>query len=1089
MDLWFQILAFVRVGLWLFLNPELLVRQRGTFKKIKKWIIVNTFMHERNLKQIIHHYLFSDSLSINARILNMNLTIGLGACVAATIIRIIAGQGPAIILIMLGITILVGVLLALVNVYKIYRAGIWLFILLLCNVLFPAAFFLLGARDGGMSAYFVLSITAIFLLTRGPEFFILLSTHIAWVLVCYYISFRFPRLVLPAPSSRTFEQIQAFVVTGIFIGLVYKFQGILYRQEKKKADTTMEKMLEADERFRIMLDATPLGCIVWDMNFDIIDCNNETLRLFGFTAKTGLLEKFNILSPEYQEDGIRSIDKQKAIFARVINYGRQTEKWSYQKLDGSPIPAEITVERVIRKNGDYILLYIRDLREYQKMMREIGRQGSLLHTVNNIASILLKTDPKNFETDLWECLGLTARAGNVDKIYIWKNKISGGEIRSEFLYEWSEGSSLELSREIHIEEIGDNIPGWHDKLIKGEPFQGLTKTFPEHLRNITASQGSISVLRIPVFLQDVFWGFLGFDDCRYERKFPEDQIAILTSASLIIASAQQRNEMISNLIGVREKALSSTRAKSEFLANMSHEMRTPMNAIIGMTQIAKGAPDPGKKDYCLSKIEDASNHLLGVINDILDMSKIEANRLELSKTEFNFEKILYRAVTVVNFRVEEKKQHFTVHLGEDIPRTFIGDDQRLTQVITNLLSNAVKFTPEEGSISLNSSIVGRDQDEQGTKFCTLQIDVSDSGIGISPEQQDRLFRSFEQADSNTSRKFGGTGLGLAISRRIIEMMNGTIRVTSQPGCGAVFSFTVKLEQGRETPSQPRVNWDNIRALVVDDDPPVLEYFSELARRFELSCDTACGGQEAVTLIEKTGGYDIYFVDWKMPGMDGNALTRYIKQRAGQNGRHSIVVMISSFEWTTIEDEAKKAGVDRFLPKPLFPSAIADIINECLGIAAAAEAEQPEAVQTYPGRCILLAEDVEINREIVQTLLEPMGLAIDCAENGREAVDKFCAAPEKYDVIFMDVQMPEMDGYEATRRIRAFEENREKFTGFDEGKTQRNTGQRRSPIPIIAMTANVFKEDVEKCLAAGMNSHMGKPLDMEEVIKQLGEYFS
>jgi PAS domain S-box-containing protein len=1044
-------------------------------------------MDGRNLKQIIHHYLFSDSLSINARILNMNLTLGLGACIAATIIRIIARQGPATILITLGITVLVGVLLVLVNVYKIYRTGIRLFILLLCDVFFPAAFFLFGAMDGGMPVYFVLSITVIFLLTGGLEFFILLSIHIAWVLVCYYLSFRFPHLILPVSSSKAFEQIHAFVVTGIFIGLVYKFQGILYLREKKKADDTLEKLLDADDRFRIMLDTTPLGCTVWDMNFDIIDCNNETLRLFGFTAKAGLLEKFNILSPEYQEDGMRSTDKQKTIFTRVINHGRQTEKWSYQKLDGSPIPAEIIVERVIRKSGDYILLYIRDLREYQEMMRKIGRQGSLLHTVNNVASILLKTDPKNFEIDLWECMGLMAHAGNVDKIYIWKNKISNGEIRSEFLYEWAEGSSLERSREMHIEEIGDNIPGWHDKLIKGEPFQGLTKTFPEHLRKITGSRGSISVLRIPVFLQDVFWGFLGFDDCRYERKFPEDQIAILTSASLIIASAQQRNEMISNLIGVREKALSGTRAKSEFLANMSHEMRTPLNAIIGMTQIAKGAPDPGKKDYCLSKIEDASNHLLGVINDVLDMSKIEANRLELSKTEFNFEKILYRAVTVVNFRVEEKKQHFTVHLGEGIPRTLIGDDQRLTQVITNLLSNAVKFTPEEGYISLNSSVVSRDQDEHGTKFCTLQVDVSDSGIGISAEQQDRLFRSFEQADSNTSRKFGGTGLGLAISKRIVEMMSGTIRVTSKPGCGAVFSFTVKLEQGRDL-SQSGVNWGNIRALVVDDDPAVLEYFSELARRFELSCDTVCGGQEAVALMEKTGDYDIYFVDWKMPGMDGNALTRYIKQRAGQNGRHSIVVMISSFEWTAIEDEAKKAGVDRFLPKPLFPSAIADVINECLGIAAVAEAEQP-AVQTYPGRCILLAEDVEINREIVQTLLEPMGLAVDCAENGREAVDKFRAAPEKYDVIFMDVQMPEMDGYEATRQIRAFEKNREKSMGFDESKTHGDTGQPRGRIPIIAMTANVFKEDVEKCLAAGMNSHVGKPLDMEEVIKQLEEYLS
>jgi signal transduction histidine kinase/DNA-binding response OmpR family regulator/PAS domain-containing protein len=1027
-------------------------------------------------KQFIEHFLFSDSLPLKARILNMTLVMGLAACVLAVLSRLVFGQNMMVLPVLLGMIGLILLLLILVNRYRFHRIGIWIFILVLCDILFPAAFFMLGASQGEMSTYFVLSITTIFLLVRGWSCLVLLTSHIVWLIACYYLSYKFPGMAGPPEASQIFEQIQAFLISGFFIGMVIKFQEAMYLQEKKKADETLERMIEADERSRIMLDATPLGCIIWDMSFSIIDCNYEALRLFGFNSKRDFLHKFAILSPEYQQDGTPSPDKIRAILFRVINQGRQTEKWLYQTLDGSPIPAEITVERVVRKNGDYILLYIRDLREYQNMIAEIERQDALLHAVNNTASVLLKSDPKNFEKDIWECMGALARAVNVDMVYIWKNKISDGELRTVFVYEWAENVSAGHNSEIQLELGGDSIPGWYDKLLKGEPFQGLVRDFPERYKKNIESQGIVSMLLIPVFLQDFFWGFVGFDDCRSEREFSADELAILQSGSLLMASAMQRNEMTGNLILARENALSSVRAKGEFLANMSHEMRTPMNAIIGMTAIAKGTADPGKKDYCLSKIEDASNHLLGVINDILDMSKIEANKFELSITEFNFEKTLRRAVNVVNFRIEEKKQHFTVHLEDGMPQAFIGDDQRLTQVITNLLSNAVKFTPEGGSISLRSSFLGEELNAAEKRICTLRVSVADSGIGISREQQQRLFQSFEQADSNTSRKFGGTGLGLAISRRIVEMMGGTIWVESEIGQGAVFSFTVKLERGPDAAAPPEtVNWGSTRILTVDSDGALLEYFSELARRFTLSCDTARDEQEAADRIEKTGGYDIYFLDWKIIGAGGGTLIRYIKEQKNGQEKPWIVIMASATEWAANENMAKSLGLDRFLPKPIFPSAIADIVNQFCGTADRADAEKPSVVQEYPGKCILLAEDVEINREILITLLEPARLHIDCAENGRVAVEKYCADPQKYDMIFMDIQMPEMDGYEATRRIREAE------------RSWNVQGESRRAVPIIAMTANVFREDIEKCLVSGMNSHLGKPLDMEEVLKKVREY--
>jgi signal transduction histidine kinase/DNA-binding response OmpR family regulator len=544
-------------------------------------------------------------------------------------------------------------------------------------------------------------------------------------------------------------------------------------------------------------------------------------------------------------------------------------------------------------------------------------------------------------------------------------------------------------------------------------------------------------------------------------------LAAFFSANAIAKPFQLIREQNKSLAELKEIAEEASRAKGNFLANMSHEMRTPMNAIIGMTSIAKTAKDLERKDYCLQKIGDASTHLLGVINDVLDMSKIEANKFELSPERFNFEKMLQKVVSVVNFRVEEKNLRFTVQLDGNIPRELIGDDQRIAQVVTNLLSNAVKFTPSEGRIHLKASLLEEEND-----MCTVEGSVADTGIGISEEQKSRLFMSFQQAESGTSRKFGGTGLGLAISKRVVEMMGGRIWADSEPGKGSTFSFTIKAERAaNERPSMldGNVNWKNIRLLVVDDDRDFLTYFGEMAKALELSCDIAEGGEQALAMIGRNGPYDIYFLDLKMPGMDGMELSRRI---SGSGERKSVVTMISATEWAAIEEEARKSGVSKFIPKPIFPSALADCVNECLGVRNIVPGDEPPGeIERFDGKRLLLAEDVEVNREIVISLLEPTMLEIDCAENGLEAVRLFAEAPEKYDMIFMDVQMPEMDGYEATGRIRALGDPRAK------------------EIPIVAMTANVFREDIEKCIAAGMNDHIGKPLGMDELLNMLHRYLA
>jgi signal transduction histidine kinase/ActR/RegA family two-component response regulator len=386
----------------------------------------------------------------------------------------------------------------------------------------------------------------------------------------------------------------------------------------------------------------------------------------------------------------------------------------------------------------------------------------------------------------------------------------------------------------------------------------------------------------------------------------------------------------------KEKAAEASRAKGDFLAQMSHEMRTPMNAIIGMVNIAKSSSDLEEQRSYMGTIEDASNHLLGVINDILDMSKIEAGKLELLAEPFVFTAMIKSVVEIQQFRSDEKLQSIEVHLDSHIPHVLSGDRQHLSQIIANLLSNAVKFTPEEGHITIDATLVSQVDD-----VCTLQVDVSDTGIGITEEQQARLFNSFEQANNSTSRKYGGTGLGLAISRRIAQAMGGDITVVSKPDVGSSFTVTVQMQ---------------------------------LASKSDLQASVA-----------------------------------------------------------------------------------------------ALEASTHDITDLFVGHTALIVDDVALNREIAAALLEPTGLTLVHAENGQDAIEKFAAQSNVFDMILMDIQMPGMDGYEATRRIRAMKELNAVL------------------VPIIAMTANVFKEDIEKSLESGMNAHLGKPLNPDEMIRVLSKY--
>ena len=532
-----------------------------------------------------------------------------------------------------------------------------------------------------------------------------------------------------------------------------------------------------------------------------------------------------------------------------------------------------------------------------------------------------------------------------------------------------------------------------------------------------------------------------------------------------------RTRKLQEAIETAEKA---SKAKGDFLSRMSHEIRTPLNAITGMVGIAMHTTDLNRVKYCLNRVDGASKHLLGVINDILDMSKIEASKFELDFHEFEFEKMLVGVTNVINFRAEEKKQNFIVHISENTPISIVGDDLRLAQVITNLLANAVKFTPEGGTIMLRVDVLA---DEGDTII--LQIEIADNGIGITEEQQSRLFTSFEQAEGGIARKYGGTGLGLAISKQIIELMGGKVWLQSKPGHGSQFTFSLKARKGRiqektSAKLSEKISRDTIRILAIDDAPEIGHYFMNTAKSLGIYCDIATSGPEALEIIKgnSNGPYTVFFIDWQLPEMDGMALAGKIMDVSAKS---AIVFMIPLSDWNAIAKDALAAGVKTFVSKPLFPSVIINALNECHAgeplhpESSSVAGPQEEDQHSYSAHTILLAEDTEINREVLAAILEPTGIGIDFAEDGHEAVVMFTSHPDKYSLIFMDIHMPEVDGYEATRRIRSL--------GLDRAKN----------IPIIAMTANVFKEDIAKCLEAGMNSHIGKPIDTAVLFAKLDLY--
>ena len=588
---------------------------------------------------------------------------------------------------------------------------------------------------------------------------------------------------------------------------------------------------------------------------------------------------------------------------------------------------------------------------------------------------------------------------------------------------------------------------------------------PEHIRQ-TLKTESIMAYRYLARRNGVeYYEMLRMAGVRHPGQ-RDDNLVHKVGVGFTVIDAEMRESMARNhaLAEALAAAEEASKAKTAFLSNMSHEIRTPMNAIIGLNNIAMNEPSASEKvkEY-LTRIGTAANHLLSIINDILDMSRIESGRMTIKSEEFSFAKVLEQVNTIISGQCRDKGLKYDCWMSGDVRDYYIGDDMKLRQVMINILGNAVKFTPEGGTVSLTIETLARFDGKT-----TLRFTFQDTGIGMSKDYLPKLFDPFSQEDSSTTSKYGSTGLGMPITKRIVEMMNGNIEVESEKGKGTTFTVTVTLldsDRTSERREDGMLQTDDMCVLVIDDDPVACEHARLVLGQVGVRCEKALSGKEGIEMVKirhaRREPYNLILVDWRMPELDGVETTKQIRKLVGND---TPIIILTSYSWEDIAEEAMSAGVDTFVAKPLFAGTVMDEFREAF---RRKNTRLERETADLKGRRVLLAEDVAVNAEIMMMVLSMREIEVEHAENGRIATEMFAGHPAGYyDAILMDMRMPEMDGLEATRTIRMMEK-------ADAGS-----------IPIIALTANAFDEDVQRSMQAGLNAHLSKPVEPEALFRTL-----
>jgi two-component system sensor histidine kinase/response regulator len=790
--------------------------------------------------------------------------------------------------------------------------------------------------------------------------------------------------------------------------------------ERKRAQEERDRVAKQME---MLLESTGQGIYGIDLQGNCTFINRATCELIGYPPGEALGRKMHALAHHHKPDGsVYPADQCPVYRALKKGQGCALADEIMWRRDGTPIPVEYSSFPIVesgRITGAVVMVV--DITERKRAEERLRESEQLFRSIFENAQIgisfyNIRTQAISPNRALQEMLGYTEKdlgqLAKWDEISHPDERASGAEGYAELVQGKREKNQ------------------WEQRLVRKDGRIATTSVRFSLLRDAEGKPQYVAALQ-----EDI----------------------------------TERKRLEAELVAAKEIAEAATKAKSDFLANMSHEIRTPMNAILGMTHLAlKTDLTPKQRDY-LTKAKAAAQTLLGVVNDILDFSKIEAGRLDMEKTDFRLEDVLGNVSSMVSEKAHEKNLEFLIAAQQDMPAHLVGDPLRLGQVLINLVTNAVKFT-DRGEIVVTVALAERVLDRANLKFS-----VRDSGIGMTPEQTARLFQAFSQADSSTTRKYGGTGLGLSICKRLVEMMDGNIWVESDYGTGSVFYFTAWFGIGSGETRRRLLIPDiaGIRVLVVDDNQQAREILTDSLKGLALGAQSVSSGEEAIRELaaaDSQNPYQLVMMDWNMPGMDGLDASRIIKR--GDRLQHiPKIVIVTAFGREDIRAQAEEMGIDGYLLKPVTPSSLYDTLVELFGVGGR-EAESSRVTRAAAtshdatGIRILLVEDNEVNQQVATELLESAGARVRVANHGGEALKILTEGeqPPPFDIVFMDLQMPQMDGFTATRLLRSQPE--------------------LQGLPIIAMTAHALVEERQRCLEAGMNDHVSKPIDPDALFATL-----
>lgn len=727
----------------------------------------------------------------------------------------------------------------------------------------------------------------------------------------------------------------------------------------------------------------------------------------------------------------------------------------------------------------------RDITERRRMDQLLAQREQLLQAVAEALSKLLA--PKPLPETIQPAMASLGRALDVDRVYIFENlqDAESDVLYASLRFEWCSGRATPQIDSPYFQKAvyAKSALGWLDRLSRGEPIVGLVRTFPDPERVVLEAQAILSLLIIPIMIDEHFWGFLGFDDCHLERVWNSSERSILTAAAASIGSALMRDriemelqwsqqelaEALHRSEELADEAQAASRAKSEFLSVMSHEIRTPLNGVIGMTGLLLDTPLATEQRQYAEIARTSGETLLTLINDILDFSKIEAHKLDIEHLQFDLRSMLEDAVDILASRAQAKGLEMVCLVDPYAPVHLVGDPGRLRQIVLNLAGNAIKFT-ETGEVLIRVTT-----DAQDATHATLRFVITDTGVGIPAGQQGRLFQPFSQVDSSTTRKYGGTGLGLVISKQLTELMGGEIGVESVLGAGSSFWFTVRLEKDAAPKHVAIRKADLHRAhlLVVDDNEANRLLVRTLVTQWNGRCDEAATAYQALTMMrnaaEQGDRFDLALLDMQMPDTEGVTLAQWIREDSTIAGTPLILLTSLGYQSSANQDARFIAQIT----KPLRQSQLHEQIAVALGRRVPRTTNVVSASEPAPAMHsmrILLVEDNAVNQKVALMVLKKLGYHADTVANGREALAALSEI--NYDLVLMDCEMPEMDGFEATAHIR-----------------NGDAGAIHASVPVIAMTAHALQGDRDRCIAAGMNDYLAKPVQAPSLMAMLERWLS